>query len=53
MHLVLIGENVQTTDLCGFRCQGGLPETHRTLTYTPKGVDAMGQMGNVAVLNMQ
>jgi len=51
MRLVQIGKNVQTTDYCGFRCQSGLPDTHRTLTYAPIGVDTMAQMRDVAVLN--
>jgi len=32
---VLIGRNVHSTDVCGFRCQGGLPEPRLTLTFRP------------------
>jgi hypothetical protein len=32
---VLIGTNARSADLCGFRCQGGLPEPRMTLTFRP------------------
>jgi hypothetical protein len=37
---VLIGRNARSTDLCGFRCQGGLPESHISLSFrTVKGAE--------------
>ena len=32
---VLIGRNAQSRDVCGFRCQGGLPEPKITLSFKP------------------
>jgi hypothetical protein len=36
-RMVQIGRNVRSNDHCGFECQGGFPETHRTLTFTTLG----------------
>ena len=41
---VLIGTNARSTDLCGFRCQGGLPEPRLTLTF--RAVIGAGQQIN-------
>ena len=41
---VLIGTNAHSTDLCGFRCQSGLPDNRLTLTF--KAVDGRGQQIN-------
>ena len=41
---VLIGTNAHATDLCGFRCQSGLPDNRVTLTF--KAVDGRGQQIN-------
>jgi len=51
MKLVQIGGNVQSADHCGFRCQGGLPENHMTLTFTANGIDPSGQMRDVLAVN--
>ena len=32
---VLIGRNVRSAGLCGFRCQSGLPESRMTLSFRP------------------
>jgi hypothetical protein len=32
---VLIGENARSRDVCGFRCQGGLPEPKISLSFQP------------------
>ena len=32
---VLIGKSAQSRDVCGFRCQGGLPEPRITLSFRP------------------
>jgi hypothetical protein len=32
---VLIGKDARSTDACGFRCQGGLPEPKMTLRFRP------------------
>jgi hypothetical protein len=52
MKLVQIGDNVRSTDHCGFRCQAGVPDPRLTLTFTAKG-DVTRQMSNVLVLNEQ
>jgi hypothetical protein len=36
-RMVQIGTNVHSHDICGFQCQGGRPETHRTLAFTTLG----------------
>ena len=41
---VLIGTKVRSTGLCGFRCQGGLPEPRMTLTF--RAVIGAGQQIN-------
>ena len=41
---VLIGTNARSADLCGFRCQGGLPEPRMTVTF--KAVNGAGQQVN-------
>ena len=41
---VLIGTNVRSAGLCGFRCQGGLPEPRMTLTF--RAVIGAGQQIN-------
>jgi hypothetical protein len=41
---VLIGTNARSADLCGFRCQGGLPEPRMTVTF--KAVNGAGQQIN-------
>jgi hypothetical protein len=38
---VLIGRNAKSTGICGFRCQGGLPELHMTLSF--RAVNGAGQ----------
>jgi hypothetical protein len=43
-NAVLIGTNVRSTGLCGFRCQGGLPEPRTTLTF--RAVIGAGQQIN-------
>jgi len=40
----LIGTNARSADPCGFRCQGGLPESRMTLTF--KAVEGAGQQIN-------
>ena len=32
---VLIGKNARSRDVCGFRCQGGLPEPKISLSFRP------------------
>ena len=32
---VLIGKNARSRDVCGFRCQGGLPERKISLSFQP------------------
>ena len=32
---VLIGKNARSREVCGFRCQGGLPEPKITLSFKP------------------
>lgn len=41
---VLIGTNARSTELCGFRCQGGLPEPRMTLSF--RAVNGAGQQIN-------
>jgi hypothetical protein len=41
---VLIGTNARSADLCGFRCQGGLPEPRMTVTF--RAVNGAGQQIN-------
>ena len=36
-RMVQIGSNVRSNDHCGDRCQLGLPERHKTLTFTTLG----------------
>jgi hypothetical protein len=51
MKMVQIGENVRSTDYCGFSCQGGLKDNRMTLTFKTKGIDVSKQMNNLVVLN--
>ena len=51
MKIVQVGEKVRTNDVCGFRCQAGHPETHRTVTFRATGGDPSSKMGSVVVLN--
>jgi hypothetical protein len=44
-RLVQIGRNARSNDYCGFECQGGFSERHRTLTFTTQG----GQQINTVV----
>ena len=41
---VLIGTNARSADPCGFRCQGGLAESHMTLTF--RAVEGAGKQIN-------
>ena len=41
---VLIGTNARSADLCGFRCQSGLPDNRVTLTF--KAVEGKGPQIN-------
>ena len=51
MSLVQIGERVRPTNICGFHCQAGLPETHMTYTFKATGGDPTERMGKMVVFN--
>jgi hypothetical protein len=51
MKIVQVGEKVRTNDYCGFHCQSGLPDDHRTVTFRATCGDPSSQMGSLVVLN--
>jgi hypothetical protein len=51
MKLVQIGDHVRSLDYCSFRCQAGLADRRKTLSFIAKGGDPSERMRDLVVYN--